>query len=396
VIRARSALTLGALAVALCATVALSACASVSTSDGPALEPSVPPTLAAPTQDAAASTRPASGTTREPRRRTKIPETIDATGSRDVHTELQEFVNQVPDGTAIVFKAGGRYRMERALWINGKRNLTLEGHGARIDLPRADLGWGGMGFHVSNSTGTIIRNLTMVGNNNQAGTSAACCSREGQHGIAVLSSDETLIENVDIRRIWGDCVYVRHFDEQHGDWSDGLTIRDSTCRLTGRMGVTINAGKNVQIDNNVFDDIGYAVIAIEPNSAEEGATGVAIRNNTVGRYSLTDNYKGALFYACDAPWGGGAVVRDVTVSGNTVAGNASGKDGKMVGLNLMVCDNGVRENFTVTNNTASRSVAGPVMQFKGVKGVTVTGNSQPLSSGSLATFSGSTNVTYDG
>ncbi len=48
----------------------------------------------------------------------------------------------------------------------------------------------------------------MVGNNSQAGTSAACCSREAQHGIAVLSADDTLIEDVDISRVWGDCVYV--------------------------------------------------------------------------------------------------------------------------------------------------------------------------------------------
>ncbi len=36
------------------------------------------------------------------------------------------------------------------------------------------------------------------------------------------------------------------------------------------------------------------------------------------------------------------------------------------------------------------------MFFTDVKGVTVTGNVQPLSSGELATFPGSTNVTYDG
>jgi hypothetical protein len=395
VIWTRGARALGVLAVASCAAAALSACASVSTSDGPAAEPSVSSSLA-PAQDPMASLGPPSGTARQPRQRIRVPESIDATGSRDVRPELQELIDQAPNGTEIVFKAGGRYLLGRALWVDDKRNLTLEGKGARIDLPRADLGWGGIGLHVSNSTGTIIRNMTMVGNNSQAGTSDACCSRESQHGIAVLSSDDTLIENVDIRRVWGDCVYVRHFDEQHGDWTDGLTIRDSTCRLTGRMGVTINAGKNVQIDNNLFDDIGYAVVGIEPNRSDQGATGVVIRNNTIGSYSLTDEFKGVLFYACDAPWGGGAVVRDVTVSGNTVEGNPNGKDGKMVGLNVVVCDNGIRENFTVTNNSAGQPAAGPIMKFSGVKGVTVTGNSQPLSSGPLATFKGSTSVTYDG
>ena len=35
------------------------------------------------------------------------------------------------------------------------------------------------------------------------------------------------------------------------------------------------------------------------------------------------------------------------------------------------------------------------MTFTQVAGVTVTGNSQPLSSGELATFPGSTGVTYE-
>jgi hypothetical protein len=37
---------------------------------------------------------------------------------------------------------------------------------------------------------------------------------------------------------------------------------------------------------------------------------------------------------------------------------------------------------------------GPLMTFTETDGVTVTGNTQPLSSGELATFPSSTNVTY--
>ena len=46
---------------------------------------------------------------------------------------------------------------------------------------------------------------------------------------------------------------------------------------------------------------------------------------------------------------------------------------------------------------AHNAVSGPAMYFTSVQGVTVTGNEQPLSSGTqLASFSGSSNVTYDG
>ena len=116
----------------------------------------------------------------------------------------------------------------------------------------------------SGSVGTTIRDFTIVGNNSEAGTSDACCSREGQHGIAVFSGNDTLIEDVDIRRVWGDCVYVNSATVPGGAWTDGVTFRDSTCRLTGRHGVGIIRAKDVRIVNNRFDEIGFMVVDIEP------------------------------------------------------------------------------------------------------------------------------------
>ena len=91
------------------------------------------------------------------------------------------------------------------------------------------------------STGTTIRDLAIVGNHTAAGTKDTCCSREHQHGIGVYSAKDTLIEQVDIRRVGGDCVNIKDFNAPNDRvWSDGVTIRDLTCRLTGRMGVIIN------------------------------------------------------------------------------------------------------------------------------------------------------------
>ena len=103
-----------------------------------------------------------------------------------------------------------------------------------------------------------------------------------------------------------------------------------------------------------------------------------------------------LLYACDALWTDNPTMRDVTLTGNTVAGNLGG-NGTMAGLDLWISgDRGNRLNFTVTNNTATQTVNGPIMRLTAVKGVTVTGNKQPLAKGELATFPGSTGVTYDG
>jgi hypothetical protein len=323
-----------------------------------------------------------------------VPSGIDATGKRDVSRELNSFIRSVPNGSTIVFKAGGTYRLGGVLRVSGKTGITLKGNGAKLELKGAG-NYFGAGIYVERgSKNTIIRNLNIVGNHEAAGTSKACCRREGQHGIGVHGSSNTLIKRVNIRRIGGDCFNIATWYNQRAV-ADGVTVRDSTCRLSGRMGVTINGGKNVRIVNNVFREVGYAVVGMEPNRSYQGSSGVVIRGNKIGSYSLTDNYKGALYYACDARWiDGPSTIRDVTVTGNTVAGNRSGKDGSIMGLNIVVCRSVRAQNFTITNNTARQAVVGPVMRFDDVQGVTVTGNKQPLRSGSLASIQRSSAVTY--
>ncbi len=61
-----------------------------------------------------------------------VPATIDATGSSDASSALIAFVNTVPDGSTIVFKAGGVYRMDAALKFAHRHNLTFEGNGATL------------------------------------------------------------------------------------------------------------------------------------------------------------------------------------------------------------------------------------------------------------------------
>jgi hypothetical protein len=324
-----------------------------------------------------------------------VPASIDATGSRDVSSELSTFIRNAPDGSTIVFKAGGTYRLGEVLKLRGRKGITLEGNGATLKLtgPDTDSGFYASGIFVEGLSEDItIRDLTIIGNHATAGTSDACCGREGQHGIATWGARNVLIERVDISRVGGDCFNINEHDGRV--WSDGVTVQDSVCRLTGRMGVHFAAGKNVRFLNNTFDDIGYAVFASEPNDSTQGASNLVMRGNTIGSYGLTDKYYGELFYACDAPWGGGATVRDVTITDNTVEGNRGGMGDSMRGLHVWVCDNGPRANFTITNNTAGKAVSGPAMRISGVNGVTITGNTQPLSSGELASIRNSTAVTY--
>ena len=247
------------------------------------------------------------------------------------------------------------------------------------------------------SRNTTIRDLTIVGNHAAAGTKDALGDRQGQHGIGVYGSANTLIERVAISRVGGDCFNIKDHNKDRV-LSDGVTIRDSSCRLTGRSGVIINGAQHVRITDNVFDDIGYAVFGFEPNNQYQGFERrrhprqqhrrlqpdrpVQPQAPLCLRCALNPQ---ALDRARRDPHGqhrGGQPRRQ------RHHGRAPSQDTRG--------DRGNRLNFTVTNNTASQAVNGPSMRFTAVKGVTVTGNKQPLAKGELATFPGSTGVTYDG
>jgi hypothetical protein len=325
-----------------------------------------------------------------------VPSTIDATGSTDVTAKLQAVIDKAPNGATIAFPSGGRYKLGTALRVSGRRSLTLDGNGARLDLPTSDLNSPrSSGIQVRDgSTGTTIRDFVLVGSNNAAGTSAAFdTNRQSNHGVAVLSATDTLVERVDIRRAWGDCLYVSR--SSTGGWSDGVIFRDSTCSLTGRHGVGIIAGSRIRIVDNVFDDLGLFVVDIEPNVSIEGAKDVVIRGNRIGGYALDSDWESWVLAACGPDVG--AVIRDVTLTGNTIESSRAGLNSRVNGLHVKICgDRGPRANFVVTDNVGLATVAGPAMTFTQVQGVTVTGNSQPLSRGELATFPGSSGVTYDG
>ena len=63
------------------------------------------------------SSEPPRGMTPEPDRKASTSPSIDATGSRNVSSKLQAFIDSAPDGSTIVFKAGGTYRLDTALVI---------------------------------------------------------------------------------------------------------------------------------------------------------------------------------------------------------------------------------------------------------------------------------------
>ena len=320
---------------------------------------------------------------------------MDSTGGSDASAALQRFVDGVPSGSTVVFKAGGTYRMDHGLLLGNRHDLVFEGNGATL---RANGSGGTPGDSVFalffGDARITIRNLTLQGNNPDAGTrNAYHGGAESLAGIYLGGATDITISGVTMRDFYGDCLYIG--SNTTGAWSQRITYQDSTCTGPGRHGVAVIAASDVTIQRVRFDRIGFMVVDIEPDSSSEGATGIMIRDNTIGSYGLTNQY---VCFIVAAYAGANAAIRDVSLIGNTISGNPSaGYTGRPVGLNVVVDGTiGPRSNFVVRDNTSTITLASTPIRIGNTSGVTVTGNRQPMSSGSLASFPGSSNVTYQG
>lgn len=296
-----------------------------------------------------------------------VPSSIDSTGSKDASAALNAFIGKVKDGSTIVFRAGGVYRLSGAIRLAQRHGLTLDGNGAtlRSSGPATEAGslfW--LTASGGGDTGITIANFRLVGNNPSPGFFHQ--GRDGASGVIVDGGNDIDIAHLTVSGVWGDCLKVRA-------WASNVTFHDSDCVSAGRNGVSIVAGRYVTVQRVAFRRSGWTVFAIRPNTASQGALAIKFLSNTAGTWT------NAFFTANGAP---GSRVNGVLVSGNRITG------GTML-TNVTVAR---RKNIVVTNNTSAVKGHGPILRFAHVDGLTVRANHQPLSSGSLVRISDCTRV----
>ena len=297
----------------------------------------------------------------------RVPASIDATGSRDASAALIAFIGRVKDGSTIVFKRGGVYRLNGAIKFGGRHNLTLNGNGATLRsygsaTEAGSLFWLG----PRADTGITIKNFKLVGNNPSPGVYHG--GREGAAGVLVDGGSRINLYGLTVSRVWGDCLKVN-------SWASYVSFHDSNCVSVGRNGVSIIAGRYVTVQRVAFRRNGYNVFDIEANHTNEGAVGIKFLSNTAGTWT------NAFFSGNGVP---GSVVSGVTISGNRITG----------GTLLTVITIARRKNIVFTNNTSTVRGRGPILRFAHIDGLTVRGNHQPLSSGSLVSIVDCTRVHY--
>ena len=258
--------------------------------------------------------RKVSGLIKRPARTFRVPRRIASDGSRDVTRALTAFINSVPNGSTVELARNGRYRIDGTLLIERHANLWILGKhatlfaGTRGDQFRRHI-------RVMGGKNIVIRNLTVVGANPNAGMSdnAFDPAHEFQHGIELDGVQGALLGRVRIYDVYGDFVYIG-MSQSNGVQtpSRNVTIQNSRFKRNGRMGISVDYAEDTIILNNYMGDCRRSWVDVEPTGATWQVRGLTIRYNTVGPHRLN-------FFANA---GRGDKVGDIVISGNRTARGA--------------------------------------------------------------------------
>jgi hypothetical protein len=310
-------------------------------------------------------------------RTVSVPTTIDATGATDVSAALNAFIGSVPNGSVIAFPPNATYTLTAGMKFTNRHDLVFEGNGTTLRLigPDSNLS---SGFLLWNGDSDIIvRHFTIVGQNTRPGVYTTA-GNESRYGVLTYGAARVEISNVTILNPWSDYVLIGGTGSATGEIpSDNIWIHDSTMTGSGRMGISLISATHVLIERNTFDLTAWAAMDIEPDMDTQPVGWVTFRGNIIKRGgSHTPK-----FISADGHTTLGNV-HDITITGNRTDGT----------LGSSIVNVSRRKNVVFTNNTALTAAAGPVLNFAHIDGLTVSGNIQPLTSGSLASISDCTNV----
>lgn len=322
-----------------------------------------------------------------------VPSSVDATGTRDASPALHAFLRTVPDRSVVTFKAGGIYRLDRGIFLSNRHHLVLDGKGAtlRAGGPSTLIAASPILIDGANSN-IVIRNFTIEGNNPRVDADQYDPSQENQQGIAIYGGSRIEIAGNLIRYTHGDGIYASLKDTT-GTWADRIWIHDNRLARIGRSGITFNAVSNGLVERNRLNQIGMFVFNVEPDTSAQGARKITYRNNTILSYGLTPRFTSWFFASANYNVAPGAVVDGITITGNRVTTGAPSTTNTPHAGGLATWIGRPRvKNVVFANNTTTKAGRGPVLVFEHVDGLTVTGNQQPLSGGSLMRISDSTGV----
>jgi hypothetical protein len=298
-----------------------------------------------------------------------VPATIASDCSVDVTAALLKWIGSIPDNSILSFRAAKCYRIDGTVELSSRSRLILQGNGStfrsltpmvggdKADDQRAM-------FRVIASSTISFENMAIVGSYAHGGTFDVSL----QHAHAIdLRGTSAVVENVNMSNVAGDCLYF-------GLGYDNVTkssgsAHDSTCTSIGRNGISVTAGQGITVKRMTLDKIGYIAFDVEPNVGTGwGASTILFDSNAIKSYYL---------YAFSVVENG--PINDITFANNRVIGQ---------GLRAAMgspLNRGFRpQNIAFIGNSSDTRQAAPAFNAANVDALTITGNTVPLTSGTMA------------
>jgi hypothetical protein len=232
-------------------------------------------------------------------------------------------------------------------------------------------------WRVIDSTGFVFRNMTIEGSYATGGTMTASL----QHAHAIdLRGTGAEIANVTMSDVAGDCVYFGLGHTPALARSSG-SLHDSRCSRISRNAVSVTAGDDILVQRVTTSAIGYSAFDIEPNVGEGwGSNRVTFDSNTIGGYTASAY----------------SVVENAPISGQAFTNNHIVGRGLKVTIGQTSSVLHHPQNVTISGNVADVAQAPSALNLHAVDGLTVSGNTVPMTSGTMAAVDNSCSVVVSG
>jgi hypothetical protein len=333
----------------------------------------------------------------------------------DVTAALQQWVNTLPHYAHARLGSRQCYHVEYPLTIGATTGVVFDGNGSTFasfsdgcegtrvsggkfanckypppvdSLGRTDSDWPRHRYHLRlmGNVDLTVTNLHIEGGKDRPGYDPDYAF---QHGIWITSrSDGTVLDNITIDHVWGDYLnFGRHIANGTVKYPQHVTVQNSRFGLdaprmgTGRQGVSIGDGADLNFRHNVFQYSSRSAVDIEPVSSNNLLRDIHFEHNTFGPHGNN------LF--ANHPYGGADPVIDgIYFRYNTLKGTGLGVDSVVADVSRIDEANPStyrRHHYEFVGNVADTMTAkgtcpGPNWSIRlyGIDGLVIRNNSLPL------------------
>ena len=305
---------------------------------------------------------------------------VDDTGATDCTSDLQAFIDGVPDGRIITFGGPTKtYKISRNITLIGRNHLILDGEGATINnVANANNGTTFPSPHYSRQAstfywswiGTKPTHLTFRNFVAEFASPSPGVFQSGEHAafLHAMGGSYLEVDNVTMSGLFGDMVTLNE-DPDH------VWVHDCDADSVGRHMLSIMCGSDIIMERCTAGPSGYGIFDIEPEAGSiAGISNVWFRDNTAVSYVINT------WVSIDGV-NAGKPISNINITDNVMTGIGTSAMSAIRVHSVNGTTSRVQD-LTITGNEAlEASTLNPVMQLAHIDGLTVTGNTQPLSGG---------------